>query len=105
MKNFNIPVEVFLQLLYGAIAVCGGIARYLRGYVDGIPFSLGVFMASAFVSGFGGWIFALLGHSLDLPTPILYIMAGTGGFFSDQALKLAFEYTAGKLPTSPSKGS
>lgn len=99
MKNFNVPVEVFFQLVYGLIAICGGVARYLRGFVDGVPFSFGIFCASAFVSGFGGWIFALIGLSLNLPQFIVFAMAGTGGFFSDQALKLAFEYTSGKFPT------
>lgn len=98
MKDYH-SIEILAQLLYVAIAVCGGIARYLRGYVDGIPFSFGIFCASAFVSGFGGWIFALIGLSLNLPQFIVFAMAGTGGFFSDQALKLAFEYTAGRLPT------
>lgn len=91
-------IEILIQLLYGSIAVAGGVARYLRGYVDGIPFSFGVFMASAFISGFGGWIFALLGQSMSMPQTIIFAMAGVGGFFSDQALKLVFEYMAGKLP-------
>jgi len=98
MKD-HITLELLFQLLYGTIAVAGGVARYLRGYVDGIPFSLGVFAASAFVSGFGGWLFALIGQSMDLPQTIVFAMAGIGGFFSDQTLKLVFEYTAGKLPT------
>lgn len=93
-------IEIIIQLLYGSIAVAGGIARYLRGYVDGIPFSFGVFAASAFVSGFGGWIFALIGQSMLLPQTIIFTMAGVGGFFSDQALKLAFEYMSARFPKS-----
>lgn len=91
-------LEILIQIVYGAIAVAGGVARYLRGYVDGIPFSFGVFAASAFISGFGGWIFALIGQSMQMPQTIIFAMAGVGGFFSDQALKLVFEYMAGKLP-------
>lgn len=98
MKD-HFSLEIFIQFVYGMIAIMGGVARYLRGYVDGIPFSFGVFMASAFVSGFGGWLFALLGLSLALPQPLTFAMAGIGGFFSDQTLKLVFEYMAGKLPT------
>lgn len=94
MQNFQIDPITFI---YGAIAVFGGIARYLRGYVDGIPFSLGVFLASAFISGFGGWMFATLGTSMHLPIPILFVMAGVGGFFSDQTLKLIFEYIQGRV--------
>jgi hypothetical protein len=98
MKD-HLSIELIVQLLYGAVAVCGGIARYLRGYVDGMPFSFGVFIASAFISGFGGWLFALIGQSMNLPQSIIFAMAGIGGFFSDQTLKLTFEYVSGKLPT------
>jgi hypothetical protein len=84
------------QVFYGLIAICGGIARYLKSYVDGAPFSLGIFAASAFISGFGGWVFAQIGISMNLPQPILYAMAGAGGYFSDQTLKLVLEYVQGK---------
>ena len=86
----------FSTFIYGAIAVCGGVARYLRSYIDGTPFSFGIFTASAFVSGFGGWMFATMGVSMDLPTSVLFVMAGTGGFFSDQTLKLIFEWVRGR---------
>lgn len=96
MRNF-LHLADPTTFLYGIIAVFGGIARYLRGYVDGIPFSAGIFFASSFISGFGGWMFATMGESLSMPTPILFVMAGIGGFFSDQTLKLIFEYVQGKV--------
>lgn len=80
------------QYLYGIVAICGGVARYLSGYADGKPFSLGTFVASAFVSGFSGWMFAVMGMSMSLPQSIVFIMAGTGGFFGDQTMKLVLEY-------------
>mgnify|MGYP001583618661 CR=1 FL=1 len=93
MRNFPIDPVTFI---YGAIAVCGGVARYLRGYVDGAPFSIRIFFASAFVSGFGGWMFAVLGESISMPHALLFVMAGVGGLFSDQTMKFIFEYVQGK---------
>lgn len=95
----NLPIDP-LQFIYGAIAVIGGVARYLKGFSDGAPFSLPVFFASAFVSGFSGYMFALVGLSLALPEPMLFIMAGVGGFFGDQTMKLIYEYTQGRLPSN-----
>jgi len=86
-----------ITFVYGFIAMFGGVARYLRGYVDGAPFSFSIFAASSFISGFGGWMFATLGESLVLPNALLFVMAGIGGFFSDQTLKFIFEYTQRKL--------
>lgn len=87
------------QFFYGVIAVCGGIARYLSGYADGKPFSFGVFVASAFVAGFSGWMFALMGLSLNFPQPMVFMMAGTGGFMGEQTMKLIVEYAQHKIPT------
>lgn len=100
MENYQVPVEVFFQLVYGFIAVCGGAARYLRGYADGVPFRFSIFVASMFFAGFSGWIFSLIGQSMMLPDPITFGMAGIGGFFGDQTLKLALEYFAAKVPKS-----
>jgi hypothetical protein len=86
-KMIKIPVE----LIYGAIAIAGGIARYLNSYATGTPFKLSIFIASTFVSGFSGYMFALLGTTMNLPEGFLFIMAGTGGFFGDQTMKLVME--------------
>ena len=94
MRNF--PIDP-IQFIYGAVAIMGGIARYLKGFADGAPFSLPIFLASAFVSGFSGYMFAILGISLNLPEPMLFIMAGIGGFFGDQTMKLIYEWTKGKI--------
>ncbi len=84
-----IPVQAF----YAVIAATGGVARYLNSYKDGqIHFSLSVFVASAFVAGFSGLMFALLGDSMSLPNPLPHIMAGVGGFFGDQTMKFIMEY-------------
>lgn len=89
----HIPIE----LLFALAAFVGGIARYLNGYSNGVPFLLGLFIAGSLVSGFAGFMFALLGLSMDLPQPILFIMAGTGGFFGDQTMKLILEYVTKKV--------
>lgn len=87
----NIPIEP-AQFVYGALALCGGIARYLNGLGSGSTFSPGLLLASAFVSGFSGYMFALLGVAMSLPENIVFIMAGTGGFFGDQTMKYIMEY-------------
>lgn len=89
-----------LELIFGALAVMGGVARYLNSYVQGAPFSGSLFLASTMVSGFSGCMFALIGESMNLPETILFVMAGTGGFFGDQALKFAFEYVSTKATKS-----
>ena len=89
--------KVPLDAIYVGIAVIGGIARYLNGFVNGNDFKLSVFFASAFVAGFSGYMFALLGDSLSLPPTMLHIMAGTGGFMGDQTLKFIMEYVGAKL--------
>lgn len=85
--NNHLPIELF----YTAIAVIGGIARYLSGYVNGQRFKLSILLASAFVSGFGGFMFALFGQTMQLPDPMLFVMAGIGGFFSEQTLEFILE--------------
>lgn len=87
----HIPIQAF----YAAVAVIGGSARYLNSFADGkVHFKLSIFLASAFVAGFSGLMFALMGDSLNLPNPIPNIMAGVGGFFGDQTMKLVLEYVS-----------
>ncbi len=87
-----------LQWIYGVIAIFGGIARYLSSYTqDGVPFNFGIFLASTFVSGFSGWMFALVGISMALPQQITFVMAGTGGFMGDQTMKFCLEYIQGRM--------
>lgn len=94
MYDFN---EFKVELLYGAIAVAGGVARYLNNFVAGQQFRFSIFAASSFVSGFSGYMFAVLGISLDLPQPVLFVMAGVGGFFGDQTMKFILEYFQTKI--------
>lgn len=87
MDNLDFPIE----FLYGALAIVGGVARYLNSFINGSPFRLSLFLASGIVSGFSGFMFALLGQSLAFPPSVLWVMAGTGGFFGDQTLKFIME--------------
>lgn len=93
----HIPIEP-VQIIYGFIALCGGIARYLNGVAsDGMHFNFWIFCMSAFVAGFSGYMFALLGVTMALPQNLIFIMAGTGGFFGDQTMKLILEYVQKKI--------
>lgn len=84
------------ELIYVAIATIGGMARYLSNYAQNGNFSLSFFVASSFASGFSGWMFALVGSSLQMSNSIIYVMAGVGGFFGDQTMKLVLEYIQSK---------
>jgi LydA holin phage, holin superfamily III len=86
-----------IQFIYGTIAVAGGIARYLNSYVQGKPFNVGIFFASAFTAGFSGYMFALLGLTMNLPPTMLFVIAGTGGFFGEQTMKLVLESVSTKI--------
>lgn len=86
-----------LQFVLGAIALCGGVARYLNGFINGTPFSFRVFLASAFVAGFTGWIFATVGTSMAMPQGVVFAMAGTGGFFGEQTMKLTMEWMQARV--------
>ena len=92
IKHF--PVEI----LYGLIAIFGGIARYLNSFANGgPPFRLSILFASTIAAGFSGFMFALLGESLNLPYPMPHIFAGLGGFFGEQTLKLMLEYANSRI--------
>lgn len=84
--------QIPAQAIYTIIAMGGGIARYLNNYASGAKFSVTIFLASAIVAGFSGYMFALFGDSLNLPYPMSHILAGLGGFFGDQSLKFMYEY-------------
>ena len=99
IKEF--PPVVVSAVIFSSIAVVGGIARYLNGYVNGVPFRFAAFCASTFVSGFTGYMLALVGLAMQFPEPILFIMAGTGGFLGDQAMKLVTEFLSGKIGVPP----
>lgn len=88
--------EIPVEALYGVVAVAGGIARYLNSYVGGQKFRASIFLASAVVAGFSGFMFALLGQSLNMPAVLINIMAGVGGFFGDQTLKYVMEFITKK---------
>ncbi len=96
MRNME-PYKHFpVEMIYGFVAIAGGVARYLNGYVNGQRFKLSIFLASAFVAGFSGYMFALLGTSMNMPQGFLYMMAGAGGFFGEQTMKFIMEYITKK---------
>jgi len=86
-----------IHYIYGTIAVIGGVARYLTGYKNGVPFKFSIFAASAIVAGFSGWMFAQIGISMRMPSEIVFVMAGTGGFMGEQTMKLIAEWLQGKV--------
>ncbi len=96
ISNFikSIPIE----MVYGIVAIIGGSARYLNSFTQGHPFRLRVFIASGFVAGFSGYMFALVGETLQLQASLVHIMAGVGGFFGDQTMKLVLEYVNTRIP-------
>ena len=87
-NSYHIPVQV----VYAVIAIVGGCARYLNSFVTGTPFKFTVFLASAFVAGFSGYMFAELGQSMQLTSQFIFMMAGVGGFFGEQTMKYIMEY-------------
>ena len=91
-----------MEIVYGILAIAGGVARYLNSYVNGQKFKLGIFFASAVVAGFSGFMFALLGGTMNLPQTLISVMAGVGGFFGDQTLKFIMEYVTKKKLDIPS---
>ena len=94
-------MEIFRQfsteIIFVLLATAGGVARYLNGYANGSQFKFSIFCASAAVAGFSGYMFALLGTSLNFNQPMLFMMAGIGGFFGEQTLKLMLELAKGKV--------
>ena len=86
-----------IHFVYGAVAIIGGVARYLAGFKEGVPFRLTIFLASAFVAGFSGWMFAQIGLSMQMPSTMVFIMAGTGGFMGEQTMKLVAEWVSKKV--------
>lgn len=88
-----------IQYIYGFIAIAGGIARYLTGYKNGVPFKFSIFLASAVVAGFSGWMFAQMGTSLRMSQELIFVMAGTGGFMGEQTMKLIAEWLQSRIST------
>lgn len=96
-KDFHL-VRFPIEFLYAAIATVGGFARYFNSYVTGqTPFKFSILLASGFMAGFSGLMFALVGDSMHLPHPMPYILAGVGGFFGEQTMKLIMEYASKKV--------
>lgn len=99
--NLDHLKDIPVQVIYIVVASVGGMARYLNGYIGDKKFSVPILLASAFMAGFSGLMFALVGDSLHLPNPMPHIMAGVGGFFGDQTLKLVLEYVSRNVKSAP----
>jgi hypothetical protein len=95
--NHKTVTEFAGTIAFSFIATMGGIARYLNGYTNGVPFKLSIFCASAFVAGFSGLMFAYLGEAMSMPKVMLFVMSGVGGFFGEQTMKLILEKVNKKL--------
>jgi len=90
--------NIKIEILYVIFAMTGGVARYLNSFaVDGVPFKFSIFIASAIVSGFSGYMFSLLGVALAFKIEWIFIMAGTGGFFGEQTMKYILERVLSKV--------
>lgn len=89
----HLPIE----LIYGILAIAGGISRYFNDYNRTGKFAWKHFITSVFISGFSGYMFALLGISMDMPQPFLFMMSGIGGFMGEQAIKFLSEYITKKV--------
>lgn len=89
--NMEFLKQLPVEILFVSIAFIGGTARYLNGFTNGVPFKFSVFIASGVVAGFSGYMFALFGSSMHLPEQMLFVFAGTGGFFGEQTLKYIME--------------
>ncbi len=90
----NVPIEI----IYGVLATAGGMARYLSGYKkQNGRFAFGAFFVASFISGFSGYMFALMGISMSMPQPMVFMMAGMGGFMGENALRFLAEYLMNKF--------
>jgi hypothetical protein len=89
--NFSSLAHIPIEFVYTAFAVMGGVARYANSYANGVPFKVSILVASATVAGFSGLMFALFGQTMNMPSQIQFIMAGTGGFFGEQTMKWILE--------------
>lgn len=86
------------QFVYVILAGAGGIARYLSAYEKrNGKFAWGALFVAGFVSGFSGYMFALLGISTSMPQPMIYMLAGIGGFMGENALRFMAEYLMDKF--------
>lgn len=89
--------DIPAQLIFMVIAIAGGVARYLTGYANGTPFKFSILIAASLAAGFSGMMFYYVGVALNLPVPFLAMMAGTGGFYGEQTMKLVLEYASRNL--------
>lgn len=90
-------MKVPIEAIYGSLAIAGGIARYLNAYVHGERFKFSILIASSLVAGFSGYMFALIGESINASQQLLFVMAGVGGFFGEQTLKFVLEYVQKRI--------
>jgi len=96
-EHHNFIKQIPMEFAYGTLAILGGAARYFTVYAQEGKFNFRAFLASTFASGFSGYMFSLLGISLALPQPFIFMLAGVGGFMGDNAMKFLAEYVTKKI--------
>ena len=73
------------ELLWVAIAMAGGIARYLDTYLrTGVFPTVGMIVANAVVSGFSGYMFAQIVTKVAPEWAV--VAAGVGGYLGTQGI-------------------
>lgn len=89
MPYFFDPHNWPVQWIWGFFAAFGGGARYLNMYLNTGKFLWTNFIANILISGFSGFMFALIGKSLGVSQELLFVSAGVGGFMGHNALEWA----------------
>lgn len=89
-------VTVYMVAAWIALAVIGGVARYLDEYIrTGKTFSGPALLANGFVSGFSGYMCAEIAMRTNPDWAL--ISAGVGGYLGTQALEYVREIVFKRL--------
>lgn len=85
-----------LEFLWVGFAMVGGIAHHLDAYLRGGDFpSFRMFIANAVVSGFSGYMMALV--ALRVAPDWAYISAGIGGYLGTQGIDFVASVMRGRI--------
>jgi len=91
------------DLAWAIIAILGGVARYLDGFIKGqmVP-TWSKMIAHAFVSGFSGYMIAQA--MLLIKPEWAFIAAGVAGYLGTQALDMAADLAKKRVGASTDEG-